>query len=107
MGYKRRTSAALEAALTRRSNFAKINAALDLGHGNTLTTYDSEIATVQQKLDAYNQILAAADDALNQLQDAEKALKSRTTRMLAGVGAAFGKGSSEYEMAGGTRIGDG
>ena len=106
MGYKRRTSTALETAQTRRSNLAKLSPTLDLGHGNKLATYDSEITAVQAKLDAYNQILAAAYGALNDLQDAEKALKSRSTRMLAGVGAAFGKESSEYEMAGGTRVGE-
>jgi ribosomal protein L27 len=62
---------------------------------------------VQSKLDAYNQALAAVDNALNELQAAEKALKKRSTRMLAGVGVAFGKDSSQYEMAGGTREGDG
>ncbi len=107
MGRLRRTSTALEAALTRRANLAKINSALDLGHGNTLATYDTEISAVQSKLDAYNQALAAADNALNELQDAEKALKKRSTKMLAGVGVAFGKDSSQYEMAGGTREGDG
>lgn len=107
MGRLRRTSAALEAALTRRANLAKISPTLDLGHGNSLATYDAEISAVQSKLDAYNQILAAADNALNELQADEKALKKRSTKMLAGVGAAFGKDSSEYEMAGGTRKGDG
>jgi uncharacterized protein YukE len=107
MGRLRRSSIALEVALTRRANLAKIDSALDLGHGNTLATYDAELAAVQQKLDAYNQVLAATDDALNQLQDAEKALKKRSTRMLAGVGVAFGKDSSQYEMAGGTRAGEG
>jgi ribosomal protein L27 len=105
MGRQRRTSTALEAALTRRANLAKISPTLDLGHGNTLATYDAELASVQTKLDAYNQTLAAADDALNQLQAAEKVLKNRSTKMLAGVGVAFGKDSSEYEMAGGTREG--
>jgi hypothetical protein len=80
---------------------------LDLGHGNTLAAYDTEISAVQAKLDAYNQVLAAADNALNELQDAERALKKRSTTMLAGVGVAFGKDSSQYEMAGGTREGEG
>ncbi len=106
MGYKRRNSAALEAAQTRRDNLKKIDPALDLGHGNTLAVYESEIVAVQTKLSAYNQILAAADNALNELQDAEKTLKKRSTKMLAGVGVAFGKDSSQYEMAGGTREGD-
>jgi inorganic triphosphatase YgiF len=107
MGYRRRTSATLEAARTRRANLSKIDPALDLGHGNTLTVYDTEINLVQTKLDAYNQILAAADNALNELQATEKALKTRSTKMLAGVGVAFGKDSSQYEMAGGTRTNDG
>ena len=107
MGRLRRTSAALELAQTRRANLASIDAKLDLGHGNTLAAYDAEIATLQTDLDAYNQILAAADDLLNKVRSAEKTVTRRSTRMLAGVGAAYGKESSEYEMAGGTRTGDG
>lgn len=107
MGRLRRTSSVLETALTRKANLTKIDPALDLGHGNTLAAYNAEIATLQSDLDAYNQILAAADDALNRLRAAEKSVANRSTRMLAGVGVAYGKDSSEYEMAGGTRLGDG
>ncbi len=103
MGRIRRTSKILEVALVRRANLAKIDPKLNLGHDNALSVYDAEIATVQAKLDAYNQILAAADNALNELQDEEKRLRTRSSKLLAGVGVAYGKDSSEYEMAGGTR----
>lgn len=107
MGRLRRKSSVLETALIRKANLTKIAPTLDLGHGNTLAAYNAEIATLQSDLDAYNQILAAADDALNRLRAAEKSVANRSTRMLAGVGVAYGKDSSEYEMAGGTRLGDG
>ena len=107
MGRMRRTSSALETALVRKANLTKIDPALDLGHGNTLKAYNAEIDDLQNTLDAYNQALAAADDWLNKVRSAEKTVSKRSTRMLAGVSAAYGKESSEYEMAGGTRTGDG
>lgn len=46
------------------------------------------------------------DDAMNAFQTAEKNLASMSDRMLAGVAAKYGRDSTEYEMAGGTRTSD-
>ena len=43
------------------------------------------------------------DDALNLFGKAEDDLSVLSGRMLAGAGVKFGKDSSEYEKAGGTR----
>jgi len=58
---------------------------------------------MQAKQDAYNALLSQADQAQNELLAAEKAIRDLSERMLAGVASKYGKDSSEYEMAGGTR----
>ncbi|WP_309717999.1 hypothetical protein [Armatimonas sp.] len=60
---------------------------------------------LQSLLEQYNGILAEADRLLNEVQASEKALRKYDTRLLTAVGLAYGKDSSEYEMAGGTREG--
>ena len=54
-------------------------------------------------MDEYNAVLSDADVKLTALKSKEKALKDYSERMLAGVGARFGKNSPEYERAGGVR----
>jgi uncharacterized protein YukE len=103
MAYKRRSSQTIAEAQERATNLKAIDPALDLGSGLTVAAFDNEIATVQTALETYNTLLAQADAALNELNDREKNLGTLSGRMLAGVGVMFGKDSSEYEMAGGTR----
>ena len=47
--------------------------------------------------------MAVADEKGNELVAAEKLARDYSARMLAGVKAAHGSNSSQYEMAGGTR----
>ncbi|HRQ41511.1 MAG TPA: hypothetical protein PLD25_26625 [Chloroflexota bacterium] len=103
MAYKRRTSKSIEQAQVRAANLEAIGSSLDLGNGLTLAAFREEIQTTQGLLDAYNTKLAEADAALNALTAQEKQLKTLNGRMLAAVGAIYGKDSSEYEQAGGTR----
>lgn len=103
MAYKRRSSQIIADAQERATNLKAIDPALDLGSGLTVAAFDNEIATVQTAQETYNTLLAQADAALNELNDLEKNLGTLSGRMLAGVGVMFGKDSSEYEMAGGTR----
>ena len=103
MAYKRRSSQVIADAQERATNLKAVDPALDLGGGLTVSAFESEIATVQTALETYNTLLAQADAALNELNDLEKNLGTLSGRMLAGVGVRFGKDSSEYEMAGGTR----
>ena len=103
MAYKRRSSQVIADAQQRSTNLKAIDPNLDLGGGLTVAAFDNEIAITQTALEKYNTLLAQADAALNKLNDQEKELGTKSGRMLAGVGVRYGKDSSEYEMAGGTR----
>jgi hypothetical protein len=83
-----------------------VDPALDLGNGLTLADYKTKTAALKTKNDQYNSDLSDLDAALNSIQADEKALDDLSARMLAGVGSKYGKDSSEYEQAGGTRTGD-
>ena len=59
--------------------------------------------SLHAKLERYNGLLAQADALLNELKADEKETRTYSGRVLAAIGALYGKDSSEYEMAGGTR----
>ena len=80
-----------------------IDAALDLGSGLTVASYKTQIDSTQTALDLYNQTLSSIDDLLNDVVAKEKVLATLNERMLTGVATKFGKDSSQYEQAGGTR----
>lgn len=103
MARRRRKSNILEKATRRASGLRSISPTLDLGPGLTLAEFEQKISSVRTKQENYNTALAALDDLLNDLQANEKILDDLNTRMLAGVGARWGKNSSQYEQAGGTR----
>lgn len=103
MAYRRKMSDYISEALLRAANLKAIDPALDLGNGLTIAAYESEIAATQARLDSYNAKLAHADAEGNAFRDSEKNLRTMNARMLAAVGVKYGKNSSEYEMAGGTR----
>ncbi|MDU9050979.1 MAG: hypothetical protein Q3M30_19180 [Candidatus Electrothrix sp. Rat3] len=103
MAYKRRSSQVIAEAKERATNLKAIDPNLDLGNGLTVAAFEDEISEVQTTLEQYNTLLAQADAVLNELNDREKKLGTKSGRMLAGVGVKYGKDSSEYEMAGGTR----
>lgn len=103
MGRLRRNSPVLEKARTRAANLKAISPTLDLGPGLTLAAFEQQIEEFRVEQDAYNAGIAALDDQKNDLEAKEKMLNDMTNRMLAGVGARWGKNSSQYEQAGGTR----
>ncbi|WP_417910036.1 hypothetical protein [Candidatus Electronema sp. PJ] len=103
MAFKRKSSQVIAQAQQRAANLKAIDSNLDLGNDLTVATLANEIAEVQAALDAYNGQLAQADALGNYFKAAEKKLRSLSSRMLAGVGVKYGKDSSQYEMAGGTR----
>jgi len=103
MARRRRKSTILERAETRANNLRAISPTLDLGPGLTLTVFEQKIEDVRAKHESYNMALAALDDLLNNLQADEKVLDELNSRMLAAVGARWGKNSTQYEQAGGTR----
>jgi hypothetical protein len=106
MSYKRRMSQIIADARQRSSGLKTIDPALDLGGGLSVAEFDARIATAQASLDAYNALLAQADAAGNNFNEDEKEARVMSGRLLAGVGARYGKDSNEYEMAGGTRTSD-
>jgi hypothetical protein len=69
----------------------------------TLAALEQDIADARAKLEDYNQTIAVLDEKANQLIAAEKSVSELSARMLAGIGARFGKNSNEYEQAGGVR----
>jgi len=103
MARKKRSSTVLQTAQTRAAALGSIDPALDLGHGLTLEGYRTSLKELQTLLDTYNTRLSELDGILNDLKASEKKVTSFSTRMLAGVGVAYGKDSNEYEQAGGTR----
>ena len=103
MARRKRTSTSITNAKTRANGLTSINPALDLGNGLTLAAFIAQIGAVEGKLEGYNQKLSELDADLNALETAEGALDELSSRMLAATGVKFGKNSSEYEQAGGTR----
>jgi hypothetical protein len=103
MGRSRRTSSTFEKASLRSNNLKAISPTLDLGGGLSVTAFDALIKSGQDALDDYNQAVAALDEKGNSLAALEKQVAEMSTRALAGVGARYGKNSSEYETAGGVR----
>lgn len=103
MARLKKTSAVITAANTRKASLISIDPALDLGNDLTVQAYTDTIAATEAKLETYNTLLSQVDDALNTFTRAETDLSDLSGRMLAGVGVKFGKDSSEYEQAGGTR----
>lgn len=107
MGRAKRTSSAAEKATVRAAGLASISPTLDLGNGITLVAYNTAIdgitKAVTGKLAVYNATLSLADQQLNELLAAEKALNVLSETMLMAVGVKYGKDSNEYEKAGGVR----
>ena len=103
MARSKRTSAALEQARARAAGLASISPTLDLGAPRTLAGLNNKIANLQAKLDAYNNLLATADQALDEIEGLEKELAEASNLMLLAVAARYGKDGREYEAAGGVR----
>lgn len=104
MGRARRKSTILENAAQRSSSLKAVSDKLDLGPGLSLASFDQAITDTRAKLDDYNQAVAVLDEKQNGLEASEKTLADLSSRMLAGVGAQYGKDSDEYEKAGGVRL---
>jgi len=103
MARTKRTSAVSEAAKLRLAGLQSIDPLLDLGGGLTVASFKADIEDVDGELNTYNTMLSNVDQVSNRLETKEDKLNDKSTRMLAAVGARFGKDSDEYEKAGGTR----
>jgi len=103
MARLKKSTSHYEVAVTRLAGLKSISPTLDLGNGLTAVAYEASINNLRQKLDIYNTTLSVADSQRNAVQDAEKALRDLSERMLTGVASKHGKNSDEYEKAGGVR----
>ena len=90
-------------AKTRLAALKSIDPALDLGNGMVLVNYQKSVDKFTGLLTNYNTALSTVDDLYNQCNASLLEVQDLSERMLAGVASKFGKNSSEYEMAGGTR----
>ncbi len=103
MARTKRMSSVLESAQTRLAALSTIDPKLSLGAGLGISDYDAQITCTHTALDTYNTLLSQVDGAYNSFLAEEASLRDLNERMLAGVGAIYGKDSSQYEMAGGVR----
>ena len=71
--------------------------------GLTSKAYDQLLNNTRQSQQEYNTLLSKIDEARNIFQAREKELADMSERMLTGIATHYGKDSSEYEKAGGTR----
>lgn len=94
---------AFEKAKTRLASALSIDEALDLGNDVTAAKYGVEVTKFDQALKVYNTALSTLDDLYNECIAQETVLKEWNERVLNGVAFKYGKDSSQYEMAGGTR----
>ena len=103
MARRKKESSTLARAEQRLSGMKSINEKLDLGNGLSTINYEKDIVALRKEIAEYNMLLSKADAAANRVKQAEKDLAGLTSKMLIGVALKYGKDSSEYEMAGGTR----
>ena len=103
MGRTKRTSPIAEAAKLRLAGLKSIDAELDLGGDLTVASFEADIKGVEADVATYNTKLSDVDQFKNGLDTKENKLNDKYARILAAVGAHYGKNSDEYEKAGGTR----
>ena len=90
-------------AKTRLASIKSIDKSLDLGSDITVAKYEAEVNKFADDLNAYNTALSTIDDLYNTCIAQIDVLKDWNERVLIGVAAKYGKNSSQYEMAGGTK----
>jgi hypothetical protein len=103
MARPRRKSTILDTARLRLAGIKAITPPPDFGPNLQVADYEQEINDFSAKIDRYNGMLATLDDLQNEIEGDENDLRDRSTRMLAATEARYGRNSSEYEQAGGTR----
>ncbi|MGF1515885.1 MAG: hypothetical protein ACFB5Z_19610, partial [Elainellaceae cyanobacterium] len=76
---------------------------LKLGNGMTLASFLGDIVQLREQQHTFNRLLSTVDNVYNEMLAIEKRLAETSERMLSAVAGVYGRKSSEYEMAGGTR----
>ena len=100
---KKQRSLTIDKAQSRQAALLSISPKLDFGNGLTSSAYDKALSQTRDALKNYNTKLSSTDQAYNDFKALEKTLADMADRMLTGIAAQYGKNSSEYEQAGGTR----
>lgn len=103
MARRKRDSKVLGLLQKRIAGMQSIQPDLDLGAGLSVAALTKVHHALNGALAHYNKLLSDTDAALNTVQELETKARELAERTLAGVAAKFGKDSSEYEQAGGTR----
>ena len=103
MSRLKRKSNVFEEALKRLAGLQAINPTLDLGNGLTVPLFATEVAKLENLLNAYNMLLAQSDEGQNLANAQEKIVRELSERMREGIGSKYGHDSNEYEKAGGKR----
>ncbi len=103
MARSKKTSPILESAQTRLAALSSIDPKPSLGTGLGIDDYSAKITSTRQALDTYNTLLSQVDGAYNDFLAEQQSLRDLSERMLAGVGAVYGRDSDQYEQAGGVR----
>jgi hypothetical protein len=106
MSRRKKTSAMLVKGEQRLAGLKSIDATLDLGNGLTPVSFEQDVNTLRLAIEAYNTLLSKVDEASNAIEQAERQVAIASENALLGVKIRFGKDSSQYEMAGGTRSSD-
>ena len=100
---RKKDSKIIETAKARLAGLVTIDPALDLGSGKNIPAYETKITEAEGALAVYNQKLAELDRLYNAFLAKEKVLGTFNAEILAAVKGLYGRGSDEYEQAGGTR----
>ena len=103
MARTKKMSSVLESAQTRLAALSSIDPKLSHGAGLGIDDYSTKITSTRQCLDFYNTLLSQVDEAYDSFLAEEASLRDLSERMLAGVGAVYGKDSDQCEKAGGAR----
>lgn len=103
MSRQKKTSSHLTKASVRLAALKSIDDKMDLDNGLTVPKYEIAINELHTKLEEYNTMLSQVDEKMNLFQEAERAIKHLSQRMLIGVANKYGNDSNEYEKAGGVK----
>lgn len=103
MARRKRDSKVLGLLQKRIAGMTSIQPNLDLGAGVSVASLSKVHSALGDALAHYNKLLSDVDAALNTVQDLEKQGRELAERALVGIAARYGKDSTEYEQAGGTR----
>ncbi|MEY4926752.1 MAG: hypothetical protein RI894_1188 [Bacteroidota bacterium] len=90
-------------ATVRLAALKSIDPTADYGGDLTIVKYEAQIVDLTATVSSYNTLLSQVDQIYNLMLVKDEALRDTSERMLLAVAAKYGKNSSEYEMAGGTR----